>query len=585
MLFSRVTESFSRMSTTTSRLELGTIMSELFMEAGPDLRKVVYLAQGKLAPDFMGIETGMADRLIMKALSTITGTAMEEINQKFWETGDLGQVAGAVLQSKKQLSLIPSELSVEYVFNALMKIAGSSGEGSIRSKTSLYENLIINSSVEEAIYITRILTGKLRLGVSDSTILKGLVEAFSTKEMEDAIEEAYNFHPDMGRIAEELRDGRIDELLSTGPVPLIPCKVMLAERLPSIQEILDRMGGTASFEYKYDGLRTQIHKSGDTVKIFSRGNEETTSNFPDIRRAFLETFKCDSCIVDGEAVPYNPETGELYPFQMVSQRRGRKYAIESVSSEIPLAVFLFDIINLDGKALNKVPYQERRRILEGMFTENDNFKLAKRIVSSDEKQIMEFFLQSVNDGCEGVVAKNVTDASLYRAGARGWLWIKFKRDYQEKISDSLDLVVVGAFSGHGKRKGRYGALLMASYNRERDMFETVCKLGTGFTDETLESLTKIMEPHLLKSKPARVDSILEADFWIEPAEVMEILGAEITVSPVHTCYSKENSGNGLALRFPRFTGRWRTDKKPEDATQSLEIHEMLENQNKKMGTS
>ncbi len=564
------------MSATAKRLELSSMLAELFRKCGEDLRMVVYLVQGKLAPDFSGIETGMAEKLIIKALSMISGSGEAEITKDFVESGDLGQTAGNVLKSRIQSTLVPSELSVKYVFDSLMKIATTAGPGSINTKISLYEYLMMNSSASEAIFITRILNGKLRLGVSDATILMALTEAFSSKEHQEAIEESYNFHPDMGMIAEHLREGDLDTILQTGPEPMIPCRVMLAERLPSVSQILEKMGGKAAFEYKYDGLRTQIHMKDGKIRIFSRGNEETTANFPDIARAFGRTFRCKSCIVDGEAVPYNPETGELYPFQVVSQRRGRKYSIESVSQEIPLTVFLFDLIYLDGKPMNRMPYMERRKRLGKLFRENEDFKLARQLVSGDEPEITEFFHQSIADGCEGIVAKNVTDQSTYRAGARGWLWIKFKRDYQESVSDTLDLVVIGAFSGHGKRKGRYGALLMASYNRERDVYETVCKLGTGFTDETLESLTRIFEPYISRTKPANVVSKIEPDFWLEPVKVMEINGAEITLSPVHTCCIEENNGEGLAVRFPRFTGRWRQDKRPEQATQSREILELFQ---------
>ncbi len=570
------------MSSTTKRLELSSILADLFRKSGEDLRMVVCLVQGKLAPDFMGIETGMADKLIIEALSATTGLSKEDIGKVHRKTGDMGVAAASILEKRKQLTLLPSELTVRYVFDALMSIAKASGKGSKGIRIKTYEDLVMNSSVQESTFITRILTGKLRLGVSDSTILKGLSEAFEAREISEKVEEAFNFYPDMGRMAELLRDGKHQEVLDTGPEPMVPCKVMLAERLRSIKEILEKMENLASFEYKYDGLRTQIHKLGNQVRIFSRGNEETTSNFPDIAGAIAKEFDCDSCILDGEAVPYNPETGELYPFQMVSQRRGRKYSISEKSAEIPLTVFLFDIIYLNGKPMNRVPYSQRRSSLEGLFSESDSFKLAKRIVSSDEKEIMKFFQESIADGCEGVVAKNATDSSIYRAGARGWLWIKFKRDYEEELSDSLDLVVVGAFSGRGRRKGKYGALLMASYNSGKDVFETVCKLGTGFTDETLENLTGILAPYTLKGKPPRVDSRIVPDVWIEPAKVMEILGAEITVSPVHTCGSLGDEGGGFALRFPRFTGKWRNDKKPEDATTSDEVGEMFSQQKKEM---
>ncbi len=581
MDFIRVVDSFTEMSNTRKRLELTEILVSLFTEAGEDLKKLVYLIQGKLAPDYEGIELGMADKLLIKGLSLISGKPEKDVEELFIKEGDLGLVARLIAGGKSQNTLISQKLTVQYVYDSLMKLAKIKGEGSIKNKIGLFQDLVINSSPSEAMYITRIVSGKLRLGVSDATILDALVKAFADKDQAVSIEEAYNFHPDIGLIAEMLRNGEVSQVVKIGPAPMIPAKVMLAERLHEVRQILDKMGGTASFEYKYDGLRTQIHLKDGNVKIFSRGSEETTKNFPDIVKHTLETFSCTSCILDGEAVPYDSETGELYPFQTVSRRRGRKYDLDAKSKEIPVVVFLFDIIYLNGKELHRELYEARRKVLESLFTPNDHFKLANRLVSSDEDAIEKFFEQSISSGCEGIVAKNVSEDSVYRAGARGWLWIKLKRDYQSKFEDSLDLVVIGSFGGHGRRKGTYGALLMAAYNKESDTFESICKLGTGFTDEVLFNLPRKFEAIASRDKPARVESFMIPDTWFEPVHVLEIIGAEITISPVHACaYGVIEKGAGLAIRFPRFTGKWRDDKTPEDATTTSEIIQMYKMQKK-----
>ncbi len=582
MKFGHVSQKFNELNQTTKRLELTAILKDLFLQADSDLKILVYLVLGKLAPDFLGIEMGMGAKLIIKALSNVSGKGEREISQMYYKSGDIGSVAHEVTTDKKQKSLASEEMSVSYVYNSLMKLSRTSGPGSIKEKVNIYSDLILNGSPDDAMYITRIINGKLRLGVSDATVLDALLEAFHDKSEKSVVDTAYNFHPDAGYIAELLRDGDLDTLRSIGPEPLVPFKVMLAERLPSFQEILNKMSGTAAFEFKYDGLRAGIHKKGKEVRIFSRGNEDTTGQFPDIVKSVKETFSADSIILDGEAVPYNPETGELYPFQKVSQRRGRKYDLDSKSETIPIVVFLFDILYLDGKSLAGKPYAERREILETCFEENDSFKLARRIVSNDEHTIERFFEESIEHGCEGVVAKDVSENSIYRAGARGWLWIKLKRDYQATLWDALDLVVVGAFHGHGRRKGTYGALLMAAYNKDKDVFETVCKLGTGFNDEVLFSLPKKFEDLVVDRKPPNLECELEPDVWIYPKNVMEIIGAEITLSPVHTCaYGEISTDAGLALRFPRFNGNWRDDKKPEDATTTVEVVEMYKNQGRK----
>jgi len=583
MKFSTVSEKFSDMSKTRKRLELTSILVDLIRESGDDLKELVYLIQGKLAPDYEGIQLGMAEKQLIKALSLISGRSQAFIEEKFAKEGDLGNVAREIMTSRAQNPLFSEELTVKRLHEQLMNLARASGKGSVEQKLAIYNDLLMNSTPDDAMYITRIITGKLRLGVSDATILDALVSAFSDKEYSEDIEEAYNFHPDLGLIAELLKNGNIDKIRSMGPEIFVPAKVMLAERLPGVHEILEKMSGNAAFEFKYDGIRTQIHKKKDTVRIFSRGSEETTQNFPDVVRNALETFSCESCILDGESVPYNLETGEMYPFQMVSQRRGRKHDLEEMQKEVPIVVFLFDIIYLNGRQLHKTPYPERRRILESLFQENDKFKLATRLVSSDEKKVTAFFNEAISSGCEGLVAKNTTDESVYRAGARGWLWIKLKREYESEFNDTLDLVIVGAFTGHGRRKGTYGALLLASYNSEKDVFETVCKMGSGFTDEVLFNLPKRFSEHVLNEKPARVETKMTPDVWIEPYQVVEVKGAEITVSPIHTCnYDIVEKDAGLAVRFPRFTGRWRDDKKPEDATTSKEILEMFNSQKKSL---
>ncbi len=583
MKFSRVSEKFTEMSKTRKRLELTSMLMELIKESKDDLGELLYLIQGKLAPDYEGIQLGMADKQISKALSSISGKPQEFIAERFAKEGDLGNVAMKIMTSKTQNALFSEELTVKRLHQQLMNLAKASGKGSVDKKLAIYKDLLMSSTPEDAMYITRIITGKLRLGVSDATILDALISAFSDKQYSDEIDEAYNFHPDLSLIAGILREGGIEKIRSMGPELFVPAKVMLAERLPGVHEILEKMSGHAAFEFKYDGIRTQIHKKRGEVRIFSRGSEETTQNFPDVVRNVKETFSCESCILDGESVPYNLETGEMYPFQMVSQRRGRKHDLEEMEKEVPIVVFLFDIIYLNGKQLHKTPYPERRRILESLFSENDKFKLATRLVSSDEKKVTAFFNEAISSGCEGLVAKNTTDESVYRAGARGWLWIKLKREYESEFNDTLDLVIVGAFTGHGRRKGTYGALLLASYNSEKDTFETICKMGSGFTDDVLFNLPKRFADHIIPGKPARVETKLTPDVWIEPYQVVEVKGAEITVSPIHTCnYDAVEKDAGLAVRFPRFTGRWRDDKKSEDATTSKEILEMFNSQKKSL---
>ncbi len=580
MRFSDVSKKFMEMETTTKRLELTSILGSLLSDADEDLKELVYLIQGKLAPDYEGIEFGISGKLIVKSLAVASGRSEEEVNKIFIKNGDLGTTAAELRGNVKQAPLISEELTIHYVYTKLLDLANSSGHGSVKGKIDIYSDLFMNSNPDDIKYITRIIMGKLRLGVADSTILDSLVNAFSEKKYAEIIDTAYNFHPDIGLIATLLQKKDIKTIENIGPEPLVPFKVMLAERLKSIDDIREKMNHMAAYEYKYDGLRTELHKKGDKIKIFSRGLEETTENFPDVVSNFRKNYDFESIIIDGESVPYNPETGELFPFQMVSQRRGRKYQLDEKSMEIPLVMFIFDILELNGKSLVNTPYQERRKILEEKFKDNEYFRLATRLVSDDSEEINKFFEKSIEDGCEGVVAKNTSSESVYRAGARGWLWIKFKRDYQKELADSMDLVVIGAFNGHGRRAGAYGALLMASYNEETQEYESFTKLGTGFSDEVLFSLPKMFSELKEDHKPAMVNSKMIPDVWLYPEIVMEIQGAEITVSPIHTCaYGKIEKDSGLALRFPRMV-KIRDDKKAEDATTTNEIIELYKMQKK-----
>ena len=285
--------------------------------------------------------------------------------------------------------------------------------------------------------------------------------------------------------------------------------------------------------------------------------------------------------VDLEAVEKFPhslrigleDAGEFLPFQEVSRRRGRKLEVERMAKEFPVTLFAFDCLLLGDEDLTSRPYTERRKALQAVLKSNESIRLATMRVTDDVKQADAFFDEALQAGCEGLMAKALD--STYDAGARGYQWIKFKKEYSAALSDTIDLVIVGAFAGRGKRAGTYGALLMAAYDDEGDVFRTTCKLGTGFADEILFALPDKLKRAKRDRKPARVDSKLEPDAWFEPETVLEVRGAEITVSPVHTAaWSAVREGAGLAVRFPRFTGRWRDDKGPEDATTTKELLEM-----------
>ena len=383
------------------------------------------------------------------------------------------------------------------------------------------------------------------------------------------MEYAYNICPDVGVIAKTVATKglkaieRIDVMLGR------PIMMMLAQRVKVIEDIIENMPeGKIAADEKYDGERIQVHKRGDKVVLFSRRLDNISEQFPDIVDYVKKQIKAKDCIIEGEVVPID-EKGNLLPFQLLMQRR-RKYGVAEYMKKIPVCFFLFDILFLNGHSYIKKSYPDRRAALKKITKEGKHLQLSKSTVCEDADCLEEFFNRCIERGSEGIIAKSCADGSVYQTGTRGWLWIKWKRDYAKEMADTFDLVVVGGFMGRGKRAGTYGALLCAAYNKGADKFETFCKLGSGFTDELLASLLKKFRPYQVSKRPARVEStkFMEPDRWFEPKVVVEVLGAEITRSPGHTAALEK--GQGLALRFPRFV-RWRADKKPEQATSTKEI--------------
>jgi len=591
MLYNEIVDVYEKIEATTKRLEMTDLLVNLLRKTPKEvIDKVIYLTQGKLYPDYYGVEIGLAERLALRALSEASGMTVSELENKLSEMGDIGLVTEYALQRRKVKTLTEflssskkTQLTVLEVYNTLDEIAKTSGEGAQDKKIRLLAGLLKKATPREGKYIMRTVTGRLRLGIADMTILDALAITFAqSKEARAKIEKAYNVSNDLGEVARRLAEEGLSGIDKIKIVIGRPIRPMLAERLSDAREIMEKLGGKFAAEYKYDGERIQAHKSGDNVILFSRRSENITHHYPDVCELIRSGLKAKEAVVEGEVVAVNTQTGEFLPFQELMHRR-RKYGIEEAMEKYPVTLFLFDALYVDGEEMLDKPYLERRRKLEEIVIEGERVKMANLKIIKDVEELEKFFMEAVEVGCEGLVCKSITSESTYQAGARGWLWIKYKRDYKSEMTDTVDLVVVGGFWGKGKRAGSYGALLMAAYDDETDTFKTVCKVGTGFTDEDLEKLPSILEPYRMPHPHARVDAKLEADVWFTPAIVLEILGAEITLSPIHTCaLNKIREGAGLAIRFPRFTGRYRTDKKPEDATTVREIIEMYKMQLKKI---
>ena len=569
---------YERLEATTKRLEMTDLLVQLFKKVPPkEVKEVVYLTEGRIAPDYAGVELGLAEKLVIRVLAQVTDLEEKRVQALWKEKGDLGLVAEEAIRERRQAALTSDALTVRKVFENLMAIALAAGEGSQQMKIDKLSELLQSAQPAEAKYIVRTVVGKMRLGVADMTILDALAGAFATKEQKDAIERAYNVSSDLGDVASVLATKGLDGLAGIHLQVGRPILSMLCERVPTLREVFERLGGKCAFEYKYDGLRMQVHLAKDGVQIFSRRLENISAQFPEIVAAARAAFTAKDGIIEGEGVPVDPNTGDLLPFQEVSHRRGRKVGVEAMAVELPVTLFLFDVLLKDGEDLTAKTYEERQKTLHTSVKESDRVKFAEVLVTDDEAKAETFFENAITRGCEGLVAKSLT--SVYEAGARGYQWVKIKRDYQAEMTDTVDLVVVGGLAGRGKRAGTWGALLCAAYDKPSDTFQTVCKLGTGFSDEILASLPKRFGPLQAEHRPARVDSAMEADAWFEPKVVVEVLGSEITLSPVHTAAKGAvREGSGLAVRFPRFTGRWREDKSPEEATTTEEILAMYRRQ-------
>ncbi len=580
-----IAEAYEKIEGTTKRLEMTDLLVELLKKTPKAIiDKVVYLTQGKIYPDFVSLELGVAEKLAIKALSRASGTKDADLLRLLSKIGDVGEVAEEVMKKKKQATLGDRKnLTAERVYEVLDKMAKTQGSGAVDSKMALLSGLLSDASPKEAKYIMRTVTGNLRLGIADMTVLDALAIAYGGgKEARELIERAYNIASDLGRVANVVVEKGMEGIKKFQVIVFEPIRPMLAERLASPEEILEKLGGKCIAEYKYDGERIQAHKKDGKVMLFSRRLENISSQYPDAVELIKDKVEAKEAILEAECVAMDLETYEMRPFQELMHRR-RKYGVKAAMEQYPVSLFMFDALYIDGKDLTLEAYPLRRRALENTVKRNDRAKVAHHIVAHNPKQLEEFFEEAIENGCEGLMCKAMGKDSVYQAGARGWLWIKYKRDYKSEMTDTVDLVIVGAFHGRGKRAGTYGALLLATYDPKADTFETVTKCGTGFTDKDLAGFPEILRKHEIPRKHSRVKSTLEADVWFEPAVVLEILGAEITLSPIHTCaLDSIRKGSGLAIRFPRFTGKYRKDKAAEDATTSSEIVEMYRKQLKRI---
>ena len=598
MRFARVAEHFDRLEATRKRNEMVAILAALFQTANnaTEIAQMAYLSQGRVAPTFEQIEFGMGEALVAESLAQALDRPRDEIAAQFARLGDYGLVA-AELHADDAAASEGQEVTA--VFETLTRIAHTAGAGSVAQKTELLAGLLRQASASEAKHLTRIPLGRLRLGIGDPTVMDALSFARTeSKAARKPIERAYNICSDLGLVARTYWDEDEAGLAAIKVAVGRPVRPAAAERLPGPEEIIAKVERCA-VEPKIDGLRAQLHLlDGDEVRIFSRNLENTTAMFPELAEGLVAQAGGRTVILDGEAVAYDPATGQYHPFQVTGTRK-RKYGIEKLRKTLPLKLFAFDILYLDGEDLTDRPYTERRECLEELLgdgreppdRESKTDWLPTEWIADTEGQALlpsdwrivdaaadldAYFYATVGLGQEGILAKRLD--SPYQAGARNYNWIKLKRSYRGELQDTIDGVIIGYWQGKGHRaQFGIGTVLTALYDPDQERFVTVTRLGTGFSEEEWVALRQRLDPQRTTEQPARVDSQLTPDVWVEPQVVIEIQADEITRSPFHTA-GRGPDELGYALRFPRVIGFVREDKRPEDATTVAEIVSLYERQ-------
>ena len=587
MLFSGVAQQFSQIEGTASRLSMSGTVAELLAASTPsEARQLVYIMEGNIAPSHEGLDVGIGEKFAIRAIAKTSGYTERQVASDYKKSGDLGATAEALLSKKAQLSLSSSENTLSKVFSSFQKIARMGGAGSQEAKISVLSELLNGATPLEAKYLVRFCLGKLRLGVGDPSIIDALSMVRHADKTDKAVlERAFNLCSDLGEVAEVYLSGK--DLSRFSAQPGKPIRPALAERLPNAREIIEKIcsdekdekkkpiiSRKCAVEAKYDGLRMQVHLIDGEVEIYSRKLEKMTHMFPDIVEA-AAALPAASAIFEGEALAYNSGEKRYYSFQQTIQRK-RKHGVEKMSEEFPLRLFAFDIMFLDGKDLTLSPYSERRRALEKLVKGSKTIVPSDLIYTDSPKKLDEYFQRALSEGLEGIIAKDLTQP--YVAGARKFAWIKLKKSYGA-MADSVDAVIVGYYLGKGAREEfKFGGVLAAVQNEETGQLETIAKIGGGFTEEEMSSLSEALAKIKVKEKPRVLVSKLEPDFWVTPKIVITVAADEITLSPMHTCGMVGETG--YALRFPRMVSM-RDDKSPAEATTTREVIEMFEMQRRK----
>ncbi|KAL1929838.1 hypothetical protein VTP01DRAFT_992 [Rhizomucor pusillus] len=597
--YSILCKTFEKCESTTKRTTITENLVKLFVQvlklSPKNLLETLYLCINKLGPDYEGLELGIGESLLMKAIAESTGRNMKQIKSDADKIGDLGTVAKESKSSQRTLYK-PKPLTVSHVFRTFKEVAKITGQSAQKRKVEKIKGLLVACQDQEAKYLIRQLEGKLRIGMAEQTVLMALAHSavlskpesvkMSVQKREeelskatDIIKSVYNQLPCYDMILPALLENPLEELLDKCKMrPGIPLKPMLAHPTKSLSEVLDRFEGhNFTCEFKYDGERAQIHRLEDgTLAVYSRNSENMSGRYPDVVEKLNKWLKptTKSFIIDCEAVAWDREKKSILPFQILSTRKRKDVKEEDI--KVQVAIYAFDCLYLNGESLLQKSLKERREKLKEAFQETENeFYFARNEDTNEIEKIQEFLDVSIANNCEGLMVKLYDDENAtYEPSRRSRNWLKVKKDYLAGVSDSMDLVVIGAFYGRGKRTSVYGAFLLACYDPDTEEFQTVCKLGTGFSDEDLQNLYNSLKELEIK-EPKRFytlgDNPVKPDVWFEPKQVWEVRCADLSISPRYMAgVGMVDPSKGISLRFPRFI-RVREDKDAEDATTSDQI--------------
>lgn len=556
MEYSILADVYEQLEKESGKLKKTEILSNLLSQTSTDmLPKVVLLVCGKAFPEYSEEKIGIATKMMIKAVSKATGISEQKVVERFKDLGDLGLVAEEAIRSKKQVSLLKKTLTINLVFENLQRLSTLTGSGSQEKKLDLISELLVSAEPKEARYITRTVLETLRVGVAEGIVRDAIAKAFDVNP--SLVEHAWYINPNYGEIAKIAKENGEKGLKEVKIKLGRPIQVMLGEKAESIEELIEKFGKMAA-EYKYDGMRAIVEKKNNQIWIYTRRLENVTKQFPDLVGLSRKGLKPKECIVEGEVLGINPKTGIPLPFQSLSQRIQRKYGIEKMMKEIPIQVYLFDIVYLEGKMLFDKPFKERRKILEKTVDIiPKKLELAKQLITDNVKEIEKFYKEALKANQEGLFLKVLDSPYVFGRHVGGWYKIK-------PIMETLDLVIVGATWGEGSRAKWLSSYVLACRDPNTGKFLTCGMMGTGFSEEQFEQTTKLLKPLIIKEEGRKVE--------LKPKIVVEVAFQEIQKSP--------NYESGYALRFPRLVRERTTDKCPEEADTIERLEALYKSQGK-----